>query len=194
MNLTFFPMHFLGAMGMARRTWTYDAGVGWEFWNFVATMGAYTLGIGILLNLINGFRSWRAAVPAPSDPWDAATLEWSMPTPIPHYNFAKVPVVHSDRPFWDEKHEGGPPVNQDVIAGPGPHHPHMPNSSYWPILAAFSQVLFMIATMLGRGHGGFDPAAFKLQAMVQVPLALIFLAMVLAWVKEDPYAQKGHAH
>jgi cytochrome c oxidase subunit I len=194
MNLTFFPMHFLGAMGMARRTFTYDAGVGWEMWNLVATLGAFTLAFGILVNLINAVVSYRRNIPAAADPWDGATLEWSLPTPIPHYNFAKIPTVHSDRPYWDEKHEGGPAVSQSAIAGPGPHHPHMPNGSYWPILAAFSQGLFMAAIMIGRGNHEFDPIAFRNQALVQVPLAIVFLLFCLAWIKEDPFAAPKTAH
>ena len=122
----------------------------------------------------------------------------SLPTPIAHYNFAKIPTVHSDRPYWDEKHEGGEAVSQAKIAGPGPHHPHMPNGSYWPILNAFVQVCFMAAIMLGRGNGQFDSSAFTTQIMVQAPLAIIYILVCLAWVKEDPFAApKGttpHVH
>ncbi len=46
-NVTFFPMHFLGLNGMPRRIYTYDTGLGWDFWNFVCTIGALTLGVGI---------------------------------------------------------------------------------------------------------------------------------------------------
>jgi len=194
MNVTFFPMHFLGAMGMARRTFTYDAGVGWEMWNMVATLGAYTLGIGLLLNVVNGVLSWRRGVVAPADPWDGATLEWSLPTPVPHYNFAKIPTVHSDRPFWDEKHEGGDAVSQAKIAGPGPHHPHMPYPSFWPVLNAFLQALFMAGFLLGRGNGQFDATAFQHQLMFQLPVAALYLLSCLAWIKEDPFASKGAAH
>ena len=108
-----------------------------------------------------------------------------MPTPVPHYNFAKLPNVTSDRPLWDEKHEGGVAVSQDKIAGPGPHHVPMPPASWWPIIAAAANAAVTMSFMLGFGGGEFDPDALKLQMMVQGPLALIFLGTLLAWVKED---------
>ena len=191
-NITFFPMHFLGAMGMARRTWTYDAGNGYEMWNLVATCGAYLIALGFLVTLVNLIRSSMNGEPASADPWDAATLEWSIPSPPPHYNFAKLPTVHSDRPLWDEKYEDGPAVRQSVIAGPGPHHPVMPNGSYWPLVCAITQGLVFVSFMLGRGGGAFDADAFQTQMMVQVPMALLMLAGIIGWVKEDPFEGQEH--
>ncbi len=190
-NITFFPMHFLGAMGMARRTWQYPVGAGFDFYNLMATAGAYLIAIGFAMNLWNFVKTaaFPASAPkAPADPWDAATLEWSIPTPVPHYNFARLPTVHSDRPFWDEKHEGGPAVSQAVIAGPGPHHVAMPPSSFWPILVAAAQAGLFIAFLAGRGTwdgAAFHMEALKTQFMVQVPLALIQLFLLLAWIRED---------
>ena len=50
-NLTFFPMHFLGVAGMPRRIYTYDSGMGWDTWNMVATIGSYTIAVGLLVHL-----------------------------------------------------------------------------------------------------------------------------------------------
>jgi len=108
MNLTFFPMHFLGLTGMPRRTWTYDANQGWEFNNRLATVGAFTIGIATLLFVYNWFRSMKKGPVAGNDPWGAATLEWSIPSPPPDYNFAELPNVTSRTPLW----HGDP--------GPGP--------------------------------------------------------------------------
>jgi cytochrome c oxidase subunit 1 len=190
-NVTFFPMHFLGAMGMARRTWQYPTGVGMEFWNLIATVGSWFIAAGFLVtmyNILNTVLRPQAAEIAGDDPWDAATLEWSMPSPPPHYNFARLPTVHSDRPLWDEKHEGGPAVRQSVIAGPGPHHVEMPPSSFWPILAGFAQGGIFAAFLAGRGT--WDGTAFhmeplKFQLMLQLPLAALQLFFLLAWIKED---------
>jgi cytochrome c oxidase subunit 1 len=189
-NLTFFPMHFLGAQGMPRRYYTYDAGVGLEMSNMAATIGAFILAIGVAIVLYNMWHSRRTAVPAGDDPWDAATLEWSIPSPPPHYNYAKLPMVHSDRPYWDEKHEGGPAVSQKVIAGKGPHHVPMPPPSFWPILTAGAMIVVWTGFLLGRGtlEGGFvkfDPSTFWVQVAVTGTGALAMLFFVLMWIRED---------
>ena len=108
MNVTFFPMHFVGLTGMPRRTWTYDANQGWEFDNRLATIGAFTIAFATLLFVINWFRSMKTGKPAGNDPWGGATLEWSIPSPPPEYNFAELPNVTSRTPLW----HGDP--------GPGP--------------------------------------------------------------------------
>ena len=103
-NTTFFPMHFLGLNGMPRRTWTYDANMGWNEGNFVATMGAYLLGIGIFtyfaVLVYTFFKGQRCG----ADPWDARTLEWSIASPPPEYNFKAIPTVHARDAWWYEKH------------------------------------------------------------------------------------------
>jgi cytochrome c oxidase subunit 1 len=111
MNLTFFPMHFAGMLGMPRRIYTYDAGQGWELFNMMSTVGAFLLAPATLLLLYNFFVSKRNGAPAPANAWDAATLEWSIPSPPPEYNFAKIPVVHSRYPLWDLTH---PERTQDI--------------------------------------------------------------------------------
>ncbi len=77
MNLTFFPMHFLGVAGMPRRIYTYDEGLNWGLWNMVATIGAYVIGVSVLVFLWNVIRALRREKTAPDNPWDAATLEWA---------------------------------------------------------------------------------------------------------------------
>jgi cytochrome c oxidase subunit 1 len=107
-ELTFVPMHFLGFLGMPRRIYTYEAGRGWEFWNLVATSGlifqipATALFVwNLLISSIKGERSG-------DDPWDAWTLEWSIPSPPPEYNFETIPEVRSSRPLWDLKNPNDP--------------------------------------------------------------------------------------
>jgi cytochrome c oxidase subunit 1 len=101
MNLTFFPMHFLGLHGMPRRTFTYADGLGFDEMNFVATIGSYLIAVATLLfayNLIVSARRGRIAGP---NPWGAPTLEWSIPSPPPEYNFREVPIVRSRMPLWE---------------------------------------------------------------------------------------------
>jgi cytochrome c oxidase subunit 1 len=101
MNLTFFPMHFSGLMGMPRRIYTYDAGQGWELFNMMSSVGAAILIIGTAFFVWNFIRSYGKGAIAGNDPWKAGTLEWSIPSPPPEYNFARVPKVTSRLPLWD---------------------------------------------------------------------------------------------
>jgi cytochrome c oxidase subunit 1 len=101
MNLTFFPMHFSGLMGMPRRIYTYDAGQGWELFNKMSTFGTGILVLGTLVFVVNWFLSLRNGAVAGNDPWKASTLEWSIPSPPPEYNFARIPRVTSRVPLWD---------------------------------------------------------------------------------------------
>ncbi|MBX3134168.1 MAG: cytochrome c oxidase subunit I [Gemmatimonadaceae bacterium] len=103
MNLTFFPMHFSGLYGMSRRIYTYDAGQGFDLFNKLATYGTYLLVVATLIFVWNFLRSRTRGAVAGNDPWGAATLEWSIPSPPPEYNFAQLPEVTSRYPLWDLK-------------------------------------------------------------------------------------------
>jgi len=113
LNLTFFPMHMLGLLGMPRRQWTYHEGLGWNLYNFVASIGSFTIALGVLFFIVNLVLSFRKGARAGADPWDAWTLEWATSSPPPEYNFIKTPVVRSRRPLWDQKH----PDDQDWMRG-----------------------------------------------------------------------------
>ncbi|HET7563695.1 MAG TPA: cbb3-type cytochrome c oxidase subunit I, partial [Gemmatimonadaceae bacterium] len=103
MNLTFFPMHFSGLDGMPRRIYRYEAIQGWTLNNHLSTIGAYILGLATLVFLYNLIVSRRRGVVSGPNPWSAPTLEWSMPSPPPDYNFAKLPRVTSRYPMWEGK-------------------------------------------------------------------------------------------
>ena len=103
MNVTFFPMHFSGLLGMPRRIYTYEAGQGWEAFNRLSTYGTGVLILGTLFFVYNFFASFKRGAIAGNDPWGAGTLEWSISSPPPEYNFARSPRVTSRYPMWDMK-------------------------------------------------------------------------------------------
>ena len=103
-NLTFFPMHILGLLGMPRRIYTYPPGLGWSQLNFTSSCGAIIIAAGVIVFVANWFVTIRRPATATTDPWDAYTLEWMTTSPPPPENFVEIPVVRSARPLWDLKH------------------------------------------------------------------------------------------
>ncbi len=92
-NVTFFPMHFLGLAGMPRRIADYpDAFAGW---NLVASIGSYISFAGFLVFLIVVWRTLSAGKPCPASPWGAGatTLEWTLPSPPPFHTFNELPEM-----------------------------------------------------------------------------------------------------
>jgi cytochrome c oxidase subunit I len=167
MNLTFFPMHFLGLHGMPRRIFTYADGLGFNEMNLIATLGSYILAIGTLIfayNLVASLKKGRLAGP---NPWGASTLEWSIPSPPEEHNFREIPVVHSRMPLW----EGDPTLDRGIPHGAREEDTeqitlagrtiatqeiaeeeskmsahdlgiHLPPPSFWPVVLAFAITLF----------------------------------------------------
>ena len=108
-NLTFFPQHIVGLLGMPRRIYSYAGGQGWETYNLLSTIGSFLIALSVLVFIINFFVSARRAEPTGENPWDAATLEWATTSPPPEYNFAQIPTVSGPNPLWEAK--GGPNGN-----------------------------------------------------------------------------------
>ncbi|MEM7772544.1 MAG: cytochrome c oxidase subunit I [Cyanobacteria bacterium P01_E01_bin.6] len=92
-NLNFFPMHPLGLMGMPRRVASYDPE--FAFWNVLASLGGFLLGVSTLPFILNVLSSWVQGKEAPDNPWRAIGLEWLVSSPPPHENFDEIPVVVS---------------------------------------------------------------------------------------------------
>jgi heme/copper-type cytochrome/quinol oxidase subunit 3 len=104
-NLTFFPMHIMGFLGMPRRVYTYPAGLGLEGHNLVATVGAFIFAAGFLVFVVSFLRSLRSGAPAEPSPWKGDSLEWSVPSPPPVFSFRKPPLVHGRHPLWQGERE-----------------------------------------------------------------------------------------
>ncbi len=158
-NMTFGPFHMLGLDGMPRRIYTYPTDRGWGFWNMVSTIGAFTIALSILIFLINVVVSLRKQPDAGEDPWDARTLEWTIPSPPPEYNFAKIPVVQARDPLWHQKllrRYMAPRAEtigeQKVEEEPG--HIHMPSPSYYPLITALGLPIMMYGIIYQSDNKG----------------------------------------
>jgi cytochrome c oxidase subunit I+III len=154
-NVTFFPMHQLGFMGMPRRIYTYAESTGWGPLNLLSSAGALLLIVGGVLLLANVARSLRSGVAAGENPWGADTLEWSTPSPPPVYNFLHLPVVEGRNALWDRSPE--PPIVTgirldcremlvtDVMDAEPTHRARFPEPTAWPFLAAMTTSVMLAA-------------------------------------------------
>ncbi len=131
-NITFFPMHFLGLLGMPRRTWTYMSGFGFADMNMAATIGSFLLAGSILLFFVNLFWSAARGEEAAADPWGASTLEWSIASPPPHYNFAELPTVRRRDPLWADDGADVPEAEAE---------PLMPSPSWRPAVTSLGLLI-----------------------------------------------------
>jgi cytochrome c oxidase subunit 1 len=141
-NVTFFPMHYLGMHGMPRRTFTYLPGLGFDLMNLISTIGSFVLGAAMLVFVWNLLRSLKHGERAGDNPWSAATLEWTLPSPPPHYNYRVIPQVSGRDPLW---HEDGAYLDPEDPAAP---EPVMPSPSGWPIILASGPVIAASGALL----------------------------------------------
>jgi cytochrome c oxidase subunit 1 len=142
--LIFFPMHIAGLMGMPRRGQTYQVGIGLELPNLLSTAGAFVMGTGMILLLINLIHGFTRGKLAGNDPWDGRTLEWSVSSPPPHYNFARTPVVNDRDAHWVQKYPEsvhGERVPADASIPYDINGIHMPGQSWYPIIMALAMLV-----------------------------------------------------
>ncbi len=166
-NVTFFPMHWLGLDGMTRRIYTYTEASGWGDLNLLATVGSWIVALGVISLVVNMIWSWRAGTPAGRNPWGAGTLEWDTSSPPRPYNALHTPVVRSREPLWTRtpeepiviglKHEKREVIISSVLdAEPQAKHEH-PGPTIAPLLAAIATgvtFISLIFTPWGLVVGG----------------------------------------
>ena len=108
-NVTFFPMHVSGLLGMPRRVYTYPAGLGWEWPNLLSSLGAVLITAAVAVFLLDLALNLRVAGRVDTDPWGAPTLEW---LPLHNYGARSIPRVESRYPLWDR-----PSLRDEVARG-----------------------------------------------------------------------------
>jgi cytochrome c oxidase subunit I+III len=191
-NLLFFPMHILGLLGMPRRVYTYPGGMGWTVYNAIESVGGFITLVGILVLFGNLVISYFRGPRVGPDPWHGPTLEWSVPSPPPEYNFAVIPTVSSAYPNWDEADrqadlrrlaegvgvldDGHEQVVSTFADGETAEVVRMPHSSPWPVLLALCL------------SGMFAVLVVEKFAVATVFAVLLALTL-LGWHSKEPDAE-----
>jgi cytochrome c oxidase subunit 1 len=147
-NLTFFPQHILGLMGMPRRVYTYPVEMQWASLNLLSTLGATIIFLSLCVYLFNIVSSRRHGELAGANPWGASSLEWATSSPPPPFNFHPAPTVVSREPLWEQdaeapiviglKSEVREVLVTRVIDAEPDHRKEFPAPSPWPFLTALS--------------------------------------------------------
>jgi heme/copper-type cytochrome/quinol oxidase subunit 1 len=156
-NLTFFPMHILGLQGMPRRVYTYQPEMHWDGLNMFVSLSAAVLTAGFLLFFIDAIRSARSGPVSGANPWDAPTLEWATSSPPRSYNFARIPVVNSGSPLWENpevlsvasglRTDRRELIVSTVVEARSEAREASPRNSIWPFWAAIATSVMLISSI-----------------------------------------------
>jgi len=179
--VTFFPMHIVGLLGMTRRIYTYAPDDGWATYNLIETIGGYVLAAGLVLIAFNLAWSRVRGAPAGPDPFYGGTLEWTTPSPPPHYNFAVIPRVSGPYPNWDAEDraqdardlgrgarvfdEGHEAVASTVKDGYLDEVLEMPSESPWPIILALCVTVLFVLVLTSHYLGALAFAGLAALAL-----------------------------
>ena len=167
-HLTFFIQHFLGLMGMPRRYWVFLHDQGLELGNLISSVGAFFMGVASIIFVYNIIYTAIKEEKAEADPWDGRTLEWTVSSPPPYYNFEQLPLVRGLDPLWIEKMEG----DGTVPPGEPLDDVHMPNGSILPLLMGLGFFIAGFGFIYQDGQGSlwylalYGGMAFAIGCMV----------------------------
>ena len=188
-NLTFFLMHWTGLIGMPRRIYTYDAGLGWEIPNLISSIGSFVMALGIATVLLDIALHFRFGLPAPKNPWNADTLEWATSLPPSAYNFVSLPPVDNRHPLWNDPglidsvargehdlatidHGRRETWGSDPLSGQVREIIHLPGNSWWPFVAAVVLAVLCLS-LLSKAYG------------VALAAVIALLPVLLRWSWEN---------
>jgi cytochrome c oxidase subunit I+III len=186
-NTAFFPMHIVGLMGMPRRVYTYPAGLGWEVYNLISTIGVLIIVPGIAVFIWNVIRSYRRGEEAGNNPWGADSLEWAVPSPAAEHGWSVLPIVRSRHPLWDqdELDRGDERIERfvhglsqwplrwraAVIVGTADGRPQevfrVSDPSIWPLIAAGGVVLIFLSELVKLRWGAAVGALIIVGAVIR---------------------------
>ena len=166
-NVTFLVMHLTGLLGMPRRVYTYESGLGWDWPNLVSSVGSFIMTFGFAVVLIDGVLTIVFGRRSSRNPWRAGTLEWALPMPAPSYNFASLPLVETREPL-DRRHALARSLAQgegylgrdrdglrettgvDLVSGAIREIVVVPGNSWLPIATAAVTGCFFLSLLLGQ--------------------------------------------
>jgi cytochrome c oxidase subunit I+III len=175
-HVTFLAVHWAGLLGQRRRTYTYEAGQGWEAINLVASIGAFVMAIGFALVILDIVVNTAVAVRGRRNPWGAGTLEWAVMLPSPVYGFASVPIVGSRYPLAAD-----PALDQRIARGEGYLADTVRNRRETLIVDTSTGAPAQVAILPGNSWLPF-PLAIATSASFLAPLFEAYLVSVLALV------------
>lgn len=188
-NLTFLIMHWTGLLGMPRRIYTYDAGLGWDLPNLISSVGSFVMAAGIAMVLLDFIMHFRFGRPVSVNPWHADTLEWATGTPPNPYNFISLPDCPTRHPLWEHpdlqqtiaegrhslsvaNHGRRETWGTDPVTGKIREIIHLPGNTWLPFLAALALAVVSVSLIL-RGY------------MLAVIASLICFIILLRWSWEN---------
>lgn len=163
-NATFFLMHLTGLLGMPRRVYTYQGGLGWDWLNLLSSVGSFIMAAGIGMLILDVVLHFKFGRKASHNPWRADTLEWATSTPPTSYNFASIPRIETRHPAWEYSdiaqsmargehglssigHGRRELYGTDAITGKLKEVMHIPSHSWWPMLAAAALAVVCISLL-----------------------------------------------
>ncbi|MCO5787172.1 cytochrome c oxidase subunit I [Pseudomonas sp. G11-1] len=164
-NMTFLLMHLTGLLGMPRRVYTYEAGLGWDWLNLLSSIGGFVMAIGIAMFLLDIFLHFRFGRRAPRNPWGADSLEWAVAMPVTTYNFISLPDIRSRHPLWHNpqlpfeieegkhamaviRHGRRETWGSDAVTGRVREVVHLPSHSWIPLQAGVVLAIVCLSLLL----------------------------------------------
>lgn len=184
-HMTFFIQHFLGLIGMQRRVFTYLPNQGFDLMNLVSTVGAFLMGVGVIIFLVNVALTAKRPQDAAADAWeDGRTLEWTLPSPPEEYNFKQIPLVRGIDAFWKEKMAG----NREMTPAEPIGSIHMPSPTILPFIMSVGLFIAGLGFMFTNDDFGNSLINFLFNnyIIVGIGLGITFISMLLRSLNDDP--------